>query len=71
MPQSNMKRSVVIASKGDAGTKEGPLTIEPQGLLENVFTRVMKMINGVSEDEEEGLSDVEAPSVINKGFFAS
>jgi hypothetical protein len=74
MPQSNMKRSVIMASKGDAGAKEigaGGPSVEPQSLLGNVFQRVMNMINGNNEEEDEVTSDVEAPSIIGKAFFSS
>ena len=70
MPQSNMKRSVVQASKGDAGTKEPP-SVEPQGLLGNVFQRVMSLINGDNNNEEdECMSDPEAPTTIVKNPFS-
>jgi hypothetical protein len=70
MPQSNMKRSVVQASKGDEGTKEAP-SVEPQGLLGNVFQRVMNLISGGGDrEEEECMSDTEAPSIVKNSINA-
>jgi hypothetical protein len=69
MPQSNFKRSGIMASKGDAGTKLEP-SVEPQSLLGNVFQRVMNLISGNSNEEDEDcLSDPEAP--MNRAFFNS
>ena len=70
MPQSNVKRSGIVASKGDAGTKVEP-SVEPQSLLGNVFQRVMNMLSGgdTIEDVEDCLSDPEAP--MNRAFFNS
>ena len=69
MPQSNLKRSGIMASKGVAGTKLEP-SVEPQSLLGNVFQRVMNMISGNSnEDDKDCLSDPEAP--MNRAFFNS
>jgi hypothetical protein len=40
MPQSNMKRSVIVASKGDSE----PTAVEPSSLIGNVFNKFMGMI---------------------------
>lgn len=62
-----MKKSAIIASKGDVPKEP---VVEEQSLLGNVFQKVINMINGEREEEDD-TSDVEAPAIIGRGLFAS
>ncbi len=47
MPHSNMKRSVVLANKGDSEP-----TVEPQSLIGDVFSKFMGIIQTVKNEFE-------------------
>ena len=61
MPHSNMKRSVVLANKGDSEP-----TIEPQSLIGDVFSKFMGIIQTVKNEFEA--TSLEQPAILSSGF---